>query len=636
MYQTKSINMRIFTPTSSSRNMLLLLFLLINFSVFSQVIMFDDFNYVGNNDPQLSSFNKWNIINGVSGPPEGGYYSSDNVNFINDPASSTNRLMTLRTTVNGASKAVTHARIETGGFEYFEGTYAARVYLSDDPFTYKDANIQTFYTIVSSSLAMDGSKYSELDIVEYMAADKWGTSTDNRVMYTTSYHKYRANPWAAWKTYFARPGSFAGWHTFVASCTDGVNVRYWMDDIYLGSHATTDGNNPDGATNLSVYPRSNMQVAFANWIWNNITGSSAANRNTTMQADWVLYYKNQALSVQQVNDQVAAFRAAGVQRRNLSGQVHIGNTGCQPIAINPYLSVNGGGWQNTSSATLAAGGSIVIGPQPLNGTWRWTGPNGFASTSRQISLSNIQTSQGGNYTATYTNPCGAQSTLTFTITVTGGGGTFTQTIEAENYTYMSGVIKETCSEGGQNIGSFDASDWTSYNISIPTAGTYKISYRVASIHSGRVLRLEKDNGATLLGSVTIPNTGNWQLWTSVSHTVTLPAGAYAIGFATTTGGFNINKFTIANNLAAREVLEEEESVGSMESIYPNPVESTISLKSWSHFKSGYLRITDVSGREHVMERIVSDEVNVSTLHTGLYVLRLMKGKQSLTRKFYKK
>ncbi|TEB41388.1 hypothetical protein D0809_25775, partial [Flavobacterium circumlabens] len=140
--------------------LLLLAFIFVGLSGHAQVIMFDDFNYSGNTDPQLASFNKWQIINGVSGPPEGATYSRNNVAFITDPNDSANKLMTLKTTVNGQSKAVTHSRIESS-YEYFEGTYASRVYLSDESFATKDANIQTFFTIVSSSLAQDGAKYSE-------------------------------------------------------------------------------------------------------------------------------------------------------------------------------------------------------------------------------------------------------------------------------------------------------------------------------------------------------------------------------------------------------------------------------------------------------------------------------------------
>jgi hypothetical protein len=88
-----------------------------------------------------------------------------------------------------------------------------------------------------------------------------------------------------------------------------------------------------------------------------------------------------------------------------------------PTPVVPYLEVNGGAWQATNSVTVAAGGTVNLGPQPATGgTWKWSGPNGFSSTARQIN--GIALSVGTNsYVATYTNPAGATSTETFTITL---------------------------------------------------------------------------------------------------------------------------------------------------------------------------------------------------------------------------
>jgi hypothetical protein len=111
-----------------------------------------------------------------------------------------------------------------------------------------------------------------------------------------------------------------------------------------------------------------------------------------------------------------------------------------PTPIVPYIQVNGGSWQQIASVTVASGSTVNLGPQPLTGTWSWTGPNGYTSTSRQIN--SIPLSTGTNtFVATYTNASGAQSTETFTITVTGAptpivpyiqvnGGSWQQTASA--------------------------------------------------------------------------------------------------------------------------------------------------------------------------------------------------------------
>ena len=97
-------------------------------------------------------------------------------------------------------------------------------------------------------------------------------------------------------------------------------------------------------------------------------------------------------------------------------------SGCTPTILTPYVNVNNGGWQQTNTATLDAGGTVVLGPGPNSGTWSWTGPNNYSASVREITLSNIQTNQGGTYVATNTNTCGSQSNVSFNITVNGGTG----------------------------------------------------------------------------------------------------------------------------------------------------------------------------------------------------------------------
>jgi len=92
---------------------------------------------------------------------------------------------------------------------------------------------------------------------------------------------------------------------------------------------------------------------------------------------------------------------------------------CTPTTITPYISINGGSsWTQESSATVNSPSTVVdLGPQPsTGGSWSWTGPNKYTSTSRQIN--SIPLTVGtDSYVSTYTNPGGCKSTETFTITV---------------------------------------------------------------------------------------------------------------------------------------------------------------------------------------------------------------------------
>ena len=113
-------------------------------------------------------------------------------------------------------------------------------------------------------------------------------------------------------------------------------------------------------------------------------------------------------------------------------------------------------------------------------------------------------------------------------------------IEAENYAVMHGVATQDSSEGGKNVGWIDAGDWMVWNVNVPASGTYKVEYRIASIHSTGMIRLEGSYGKPVYGSLKVPNTGGWQNWQTISHTVTLNAGQQELAINAPSGGYNIN------------------------------------------------------------------------------------------------
>jgi len=124
--------------------------------------------------------------------------------------------------------------------------------------------------------------------------------------------------------------------------------------------------------------------------------------------------------------------------------------------------------------------------------------------------------------------------------------TFSLLVQAESFSAMNGVQTETTTDtgGGQNVGYIDVGDWMAYsNITVPATGNYRIEYRVAS-PSGSLLSSDLNSGSIQLGNATIPATGGWQSWTTVSQTVTLNAGTYSFGIFAQQAGWNINWFRI--------------------------------------------------------------------------------------------
>jgi len=114
------------------------------------------------------------------------------------------------------------------------------------------------------------------------------------------------------------------------------------------------------------------------------------------------------------------------------------------------------------------------------------------------------------------------------------------TVQAENYTNMSGIQTEATTDagGGLNVGYTDTNDWLDYKVNVQTAGTYNVQFRVASQTAGGAIQLR--SGSNVLASVTVPVTGAWQTWTTVSTTATLAAGEQTLRVHVATGGFNLN------------------------------------------------------------------------------------------------
>ncbi|OQP54272.1 carbohydrate-binding protein [Niastella yeongjuensis] len=122
------------------------------------------------------------------------------------------------------------------------------------------------------------------------------------------------------------------------------------------------------------------------------------------------------------------------------------------------------------------------------------------------------------------------------------------TVQAENYTNMSGIQTETTTDagGGSNVGYIDAGDWMDYKVNVQTAGTYTVQYRVASEAGGGSIQLKKDS-TVILATTVVPATGAWQTWTTITDSVVLAAGEQTLRIQAPVGGYNLNWFSLATS-----------------------------------------------------------------------------------------
>jgi Carbohydrate binding module (family 6) len=103
--------------------------------------------------------------------------------------------------------------------------------------------------------------------------------------------------------------------------------------------------------------------------------------------------------------------------------------------------------------------------------------------------------------------------------------------------------------GGYNIGWVKPTEWLNYTVTVGTSGTYAFDVRVASNGAGGAFHIEVD-GVDKTGALTIPNTGSWQTWRTITASgISLTSGTHVIRFVMDTGGAtgsvgNFNWFTV--------------------------------------------------------------------------------------------
>lgn len=120
-------------------------------------------------------------------------------------------------------------------------------------------------------------------------------------------------------------------------------------------------------------------------------------------------------------------------------------------------------------------------------------------------------------------------------------------VEAEDWSAAYGVQVQNTADigGGENVGYIDAGDWMDYTLNIVSSGVYTVSFRIASTSTNAQLGF-KVNGE-LLGTLTLPQTGGYQTWTTVQLTgIAIPEGIQTLTVTALSGGWNFNWFSFSD------------------------------------------------------------------------------------------
>jgi alpha-L-arabinofuranosidase len=204
------------------------------------------------------------------------------------------------------------------------------------------------------------------------------------------------------------------------------------------------------------------------------------------------------------------------------------------IARAATVTINGGGLDLSVDTWVFTG----TGDQDLYPTWthhgqNWTG-NVIAATLPPVSVTVLDVTPDG---VVHRVPSTIQAEdfaerASWDSTPGNTGGMYR----------ASNVDIQATSDAGRgfNVGWVTAGERLGYTVHVAAAGQYDFAARVASPFAGKAFRVLV-NGQDVSGAVSVPQTGDWQNWQTVTtRAVSLPAGTHRITIAALTDGFNIN------------------------------------------------------------------------------------------------
>ena len=139
----------------------------------------------------------------------------------------------------------------------------------------------------------------------------------------------------------------------------------------------------------------------------------------------------------------------------------------------------------------------------------------------------------------------------------GGEGIAYHDTDAKNqggqYRTAEGVDLSTSTDtgGGYTIGSNFAGEWDDYTINLAQGGTYRIDFRVANAQTTSPIFHVNCDGQNVTGPISVPYTGSYSTWQTISATATLPAGTHVLRISydqngNQATGFQFNWFALTN------------------------------------------------------------------------------------------
>ena len=207
-------------------------------------------------------------------------------------------------------------------------------------------------------------------------------------------------------------------------------------------------------------------------------------------------------------------------------------------------------------------------------------------------------------------------------------------VEAEDFIYQEGLSTEETSDvnGGLNIGYTDIGDFADYLVLVTETGEYDINFRVASENQSGSILLQLISGSDIqnLTQISLPITGGWQSWETVSASTNLTEGSYKLRMKVIQPGFNLN--WIEFDFTGNSMGTDDNEIDRIR-LFPNPVSEILNINTkYQNFK---IEIYDMIGKK-IFNAENLNSINVRDYDDGIYLLKLSFGNYSQSKLFIKK
>jgi beta-glucosidase len=279
----------------------------------------------------------------------------------------------------------------------------------------------------------------------------------------------------------------------------------------------------------------------------NDTGAGAYDMGWTTAGQWFNY----TVDVATAGTYTVAFRLSSPY--GITDALHIDNSSGTNLTGSVAVPNTGGyeTWTTVdASITLPAGEQTLTVDQDSNG-WNFhfmtftltSGGGGSTGGSGDQPFGGTPAAVPGTaYAANYDT--GGQG-VAYNVTATNGTANSYRSdgVDLED----TGDPSPTTAGGnGYDIGWTAAGQWFNYTVEVATAGIYTVSLRVAAPTAVTdALHIDNSSGSNLTGSVAVPATGGYQTWTTVTASVTLPAGEQTLTVDQDAAGWNLHYLTFA-------------------------------------------------------------------------------------------